>query len=91
MNATVAQIKATTPTPTPMPALAPVLRSDEESVGLSVCFVEDGEEPDVVVACVEVEEVEGIEVGDCAADLGTEVACAGCTLTDPVAEEPGIV
>ena len=83
MKATVAQIMAVTPTPTPIPAFAPVLKPDEEGAGLRVCFVP----VEVAGACT----TDGDDVEVLAAFFATELVCAACTLTDAVAEEPGIV
>lgn len=88
MNAAVAQIIAATATPTPMPALAPVLKPDEEGAGLSVSFAEAWEEVAAAEGCVRVERE---EVDNCVADVGTELLCAAWSLTDAVAEAPGIV
>ncbi len=85
MNAAVAQIITETATPTPMPALAPVLKPEEEGAGLSVCFAKAWEE----VAAAE--GIEKEEVDDCVAEVGTELLCAAWSLTDAVAEEPGMV
>ncbi len=85
MNAAVAQIIAETATPTPMPALAPVLKPEEEGAGLSVCFAKAWEE----VAAAE--GIEKEEVDDCVAEVGTELLCAAWSLTDALAEEPGMV
>lgn len=85
MNATVAQIIAITPTPTPMPAFAPVLRPVEEDAGDRVCCAG----VDAAGAGAVVEDEEEVEV--CAASFGTELVCAACTLTDIVDEAPGIV
>ena len=83
MKATVAQIMAVTPTPTPIPAFAPVLRPDEEGAGLRLCLV-----PVEVAGACAIDE-EDIEV--LAAFFATELVWAACTLMDAVAEEPGIV
>lgn len=88
MNAAVAQTIAATTTPTPIPALAPVLKPEEEGAGLSVCFAEALEDVAAAKVCVGVEEE---EVDDCVAEVGTELLCAAWTLIDAVAEEPGIV
>lgn len=87
MNATVAQIIAATATPTPMPALAPVLKPDDDGAGLRVCFAESWGEVAAAEGCVSVER----EMDDCVADVGTELLSAAWALTDAVAEEPGIV
>ncbi len=88
MNAAVAQIIAATATPTPIPALAPVLKPEEEGAGLSVCFAEVWEDVAAAEGWVGVDEE---EVDDCVADVGTELLCAAWSLTDAVAEEPGMV
>lgn len=88
MNAAVAQIIAATATPTPIPALAPVLKPEEEGAGARVCFAEAWEEVAAVEDCVGVGEE---EVDDCVAEVGTELLCTAWTLMDAVAEEPGMV